>query len=638
MNIWLVVLVFLIIAVIIILLLWAFWPNVTGQSTSNGSNRTVTVGFLNQCDATYICGDNLTCSSGVCLKDVGQSCSLSTDCVSGSKCLGSTNNNQGVCSTAQSNVLNGPCPCTTAGLTCDLSNGLCKVSTGSSGCSSNLDCLSNAACINGLCTVRKQLGEVCLPGQCGVNLNCSGGDCTNGIMYCQPPNINSCELGAVCLVDGSPSCDSGLNCVSSGNNFTCQIGNEGWAAPCDADSPCITGLYCDGNLGCIFQQPPNDCSGNQGCPAGQTCSIGGECTVNTGSMCTVDDNCTNGTCNQGMSSIYIWDVGTLQWKIYANTPRPGVQFKRISATTSLNSDRLWGLEYSSQPGKGGLWRLVNARTGTWVKVRNCTTKRVTVLNNIQTTTVETIISIASDLRNIYVLVQTTVTTDTNSNSTSWGIYKVGVTSTGSMLTPVSNATPPQFDGMDIVNIVDFDVNAGEDILVVGGIDMNVDQNTVYSLADGETSFIEVDIMDRPDSIQQARFYYVDPSITTQIQQQLGLTTPIVNAADIAYVSGDSVNNQLLQFTGPLSNQSEYPIGGPDNYQIIDFSLSNFNDSGSFSNIDSLWIVAPNPSSLNTGFYQILQGTQYSIPGYVGQQSLLLATDNATYCQSSGVCN
>lgn len=643
MNVWIVVLIFVIIAVIIILILWAFWPSVTGQKVS-GSSRTITTGFLGSCGGNVICESDLTCVSGVCLKDNGQPCFTSSDCAPPSNCLGATSLSPGVCSTAESGTLNGPCPCTNdLNLTCDNSfgtgNGVCKISTGSSGCGTNNDCLGTAVCITGVCQPRKLLGEKCVPGQCVSNSVCNVGDCTSDSQgYCQPVNVQTCDVGAFCNIYDMPGCNKGLMCDTTTN--TCQSGTVGFNGACDDDSNfCISGLYCNNNGNCVFQQPPNDCSGNQGCPAGQKC-INGECAVNTGDMCEVNNNCNSTTCNSGLSNISVWNVNTLNWDHYATNPMAGIKFNRITATTSISVDTLWGLDFSNRPTMGGLWKLVNPLAGHWIKTFDGTTRNVVTdsMNDTQTTTIGTIISIATDRSNIYVLIKITVdimdmsNSDNDTTTTSWGIFKVGLNSSNqAIFTPVTNANPPQVGSDDIVNIVDFDVNAGGDILVVGNTDLsNVTDNEIYSLPSGDTSFAEVQIDDKPDSFKQVRFYYVENATGSSI----------VNSMDVAYVSGDDPNNEQLQFSGVLESVI-YPVGKKNNYTIIDFGLSDLTaniTSISPINIDSLWLIAPNPSSRDTGFYQILGGPQFSIPGYVGDQSLLLVTNNRTYSQSSGVCN
>ena len=640
MNIWIVVLVFIVIAIVIVLLLWAFWPQVTSR-TNNQSSRRVTVGFLQTCGGNLVCDDNLTCVGGVCKRNEGGECRANTDCVPPANCLGQNVIGVGVCSTAQSNVLNGPCPCTDNNLTCDnsigIGNGVCKISTGSPGCASNLDCLNEAVCITGICKMRKQAGEPCVMGECANNLVCSSGDCTNGQSYCQPSNISSCEVGATCNPDGMPGCNSGLMCDT--NNLTCQTGTVGFNGACDDDSSfCISGLVCNDNGSCVFQQPPNDCSGNQGCPGGQTCS-NGSCIVNTGDMCANDNNCISNTCNEATSAIYVWNVDTLNWNHYVNNPSNGVQFERITATSSLTNDILWGLDFSTNPTQGGLYKLINVRTGTWIKTYDGTTRKVSanVMNNRQTTTTSTIYSIATDRSNIYALVLTTIEvedlTDSDNNTTTeqWGVFTIGINDSNSAtFTSVPGANPPMVGSNLIINITDFDVNSEGDILLVGNTDSSNTSNTVYSKGSDANSFTEVPIDNRPNSFKQVRFYYVN-----NVSNRITLN----NTQDVAYVSGDEMGNELLRFNGPISSIS-FPINGKNNYNIIDFSISdivNFDSSFLVGNIDSIWMIATNPNSNSTGFYQIETGTQFSIPGYVGTQSLVLATNNQTYSQSTGVC-
>jgi hypothetical protein len=180
---------------------------------------------------------------------------------------------------------------------------------------------------------------------------------------------------------------------------------------------------------------------------------------------------------------------------------------------------------------------------------------------------------------------------------------------------------------EIINIVDFDVNTGGDILVVGNTSTATDTNAMYSLAKGATLFNLVPVDPQPNKIQEARFYY-----TSNASQ----SATIVNANNVGYVSADDPGNELLQFTGFISGVT-YPIGGTDNYTILDFSIKDYTDVVSASDVEA-WLIAPNPSSQNTGYYQILAGAQFNIPGYVGGRSLVYVTDTTTYTQSSGSCN
>jgi hypothetical protein len=373
------------------------------------------------------------------------------------------------------------------------------------------------------------------------------------------------------------------------------------------------------------------------------------CTVNTGDICEIDANCGSTICNSGISNIYIWDETILTWRHYVNNPMAGIKFKRITATTSGSNDTIWGLDYSDQPAMGGLWKLINPSTGHWIQTANGTTRSVMadVMNNTQTTTVQTIFSIATDRINVYALIQTTVDIMDMSNinndmtTTQWGVFTVGLNSSNqAVFTAVINTTPPRVGGTDIVNIIDFDVNTGRDILVVGNTNIsNTTTNTVYSLALGDNSFTEVPIDNRPSSFKQARFYYVIGTISM---------ITINNAQNVAYVSGNNPGNELIQFAGVIAMATSpisFPEGGNNNYTITDYNFSDINVGDITAsattadlNINQLWLIAPNPSSQNTGYYQIVGGPQFSIPGYVGNQSRLLVTNNQIYTQSNGVCN
>jgi hypothetical protein len=646
MNLWIVILIWLVIGAILILIIWTFWPrNSNNPPVNNGTSTTV--GFLQNCGGDLRCGPDLTCVSGVCLKEEGQPCTHANDCAPPAHCIGRTSTQPGVCSIEIPGTLGGPCPCNNDDrLTCDPITQLCKLGTGVSGCGVSSmgdldtqillkgDCLSSDVCINNICVARKTEGESCNVGQCDANLFCSIGDCSNHKGFCQVKGVETCTIGASCATDTQPGCNQGLFCNT--DTGLCEIGGSGLGDSCNTTTEfCINGLFCKDEI-CVFQDPPNDCSGGQGCPTGLSC-MDGQCVVNKGDMCEINSNCLSTSCNSGLSNIYTWNVGILQWELYSSNPNPGAQFKRIVATTSITNDILWGLDFSTSVGKGGLWKLIDAKNGRWVKTSNCTTRTVMVdsPNSTQITTLRTIISIATDRRNIYALIETNTTIlNLNNNQPremiDWSVFKVGLNSAcQATFTAVSGADPPQVGGDIIVNIIDFDVNMAGDILVVGTLDIIDSANTspadnaIYSLPQGDESFALVSIKDPPDRIGKARFYF-SPDATDSER--------IINSNNIGYVSFDDPNDELLQFTGTLANLS-LPFDGRNNYTILDFSIR---DYSTLTDIET-WMIAPDPSSLNTGYYQILGRSQFNIPGYVGRESLIYVTNNRIYSQSSGVC-
>lgn len=623
--------IFLVLAAILILLVWFLWPQ-SDSSDCSSSRYTTTVGFLQTCGGDLRCGPNLTCVSGICLKEAGESCTNANDCAPPARCLGRTLTSPGVCSIETPGILNGPCPCTNDDrLTCDTLSGVCKLGTGVSGCGTVLseNCLPSDVCVNNVCVARKVQGEACTIGQCASNLVCSFGDCTDQQGYCQAVGVDSCTLGAACTTNGTPGCDQGLFC--NADTGMCELGGSGFGGSCnDTTEFCVSGLFCQDEI-CVFQDPPSDCSGGQGCPAGLTC-LDGQCVSNQGQMCEINSNCLSGSCNSGLSNIYTWNSSTLRWDLYSNNPNPAVRFKRIAATTSISNDILWGLEFSSAIGQGGLWKLIDAKTGRWVKTSNCTTRTTSVDtdSSTKTTNIRTIISIASDRRNIYALMETnTVVLDLTNNqpteTVDWSVYKVGLNSAcQATFSPVSGANPPQVEDDTIVNILDFDVNTSGDILVVGTTDMaEIGTNAIYSMAQADDSFSLIPITDAPDKIGQARFYYSTDGSGSE---------SITNSINTGYVSFDNPNDELLQFTGNLANLT-LPFDGRNDYTVLDFS---FRDYSTLTDLET-WMIAPDPSSLNTGYYQIVGRSQFNIPGYVGRRSLVYITNNRVYSQSSGVC-
>ncbi len=368
-EIWIVICIFIFITIILGLILWLFWPRITGTEGPTDSTQITKVGFLRACGGTLQCQENLSCQSGVCLKNDGQSCTISTDCIS-NQCVGASGTNPGICSSQATGGLNGPSPC--EGDLAPNDAGVCKGMDGFVGCAvvtgsqSNLEdvngnCLSGL-CLNNVCQPLRNLGQSCQAGQCEEGLTCSLG-------FCQMTGTNTSQEGAFCVLGGEPGCQVPLSCSIDTN--TCVGGTEPLGGSCnESDTFCQEGLICLNDI-CSYPIPPGDCSRSQSCSNGYTCS-NNQCLGQSGAICAVGLQCLSGSCSKNQLAIFRWEnqlvsasVG-IGWSKVVDLPE-NLIFSRFLATTSGTKDTFWGLDFSDQPGGGGLYLLSNPAGGTCIR-------------------------------------------------------------------------------------------------------------------------------------------------------------------------------------------------------------------------------------------------------------------------------
>nr|QBK90985.1 MAG: transmembrane protein [Pithovirus LCPAC201] len=637
-EIWIVICVFIVIAIIIGLALWLFWPQITGTDGVTDSSQISNVGFLQACGGTLQCQSNLTCQGGVCLKNDDQSCTKSTDCIS-NQCVGVSEDKQGICSSRVTGGLNGPSPC--EGDLAPNDNGICKGTDGFVGCAVpsgsqpagkdiNDNCLSGL-CLNSICQPLKNLGQSCLTGQCQEGLTCSLG-------FCQITGINTSQEGAFCVPGGEPGCQVLLSCSVDTN--TCVGGTEPLGGSCNgSDTFCQEGLICLNDV-CSYPVPPGDCSTSQSCSNGYTCS-NNKCLGQSGAICSVGSQCLSGSCSKNQLAIFKWNnqpVSTLVgigWSKVVDLPG-GITFSRFVATTSGSMDTFWGLDFSDQPGQGGLYLLSNPTRGSWIKTISGTTQNISFDGQIQTTRTETILTISTDQSQIFALIKIT-TTSVNTQSQvanvtmEWAIKRVELdVSNSANLISIPNFDPPRTINNDLIEIIDFDINIVGDVVLIGSTNLGQNSNQIYSKGMGVNFFSQVSIPSSIQKIALVRFYFLAPNPNSA---KLGVV--IDNSINIGYVTNtDSLKQQLL-FTGTLIGNI-YPSNSRTvDYDIIDVSIGQM-DSISTSNIWLSVIGKDNPVT-ETSYLEVLEGKDFQIPGYIGMNSLLYTSPNFTYTQSEGIC-
>jgi len=254
------------------------------------------------------CTGATSCSSaGACKRNLGQSCSLGTDCASGFCVDGYC------CNTACS----GGCD------ECSSSPGTCKiVAQGSGGtspacgayvcngslascptnCGRDDDCATGYYCsAAGTCLARKAQGSTCNIAS-GADCRtagcraCSSGNCIDG--YCCDSlcsgSCNACNGAALgwssavngtCAIApvayaGSPACGA----------YACDGASASCATACTSDAQCGSGSYCNAAGACVAQKTQG-----MGCNLASDCKVSGSCRACSTGNC-VDGYCCNTAC------------------------------------------------------------------------------------------------------------------------------------------------------------------------------------------------------------------------------------------------------------------------------------------------------------------------------------------------------
>lgn len=278
------------------------------------------------CTTDGDCDGNYQCDTfwGECKIKLGENCIKSSDCVSNGYCAGKC-----VDRSVEPNYLSGetgdPCPCKLGGVYICTSNETRKcLLSADQPCADDEDCFSGL-CDNNLCADSIPIGQ-----PCDEKAQCSSGNCdTEGIpQVCQPPNINSGDLGAYCNTTSGPGCgenrcqdnicvkpDSGLM-LGCGGNSGCPGMMICYSTPqidCSTDPCGYTGQLAEcesinnGSCLCLFntstdqgsdKKPQPNVSVQGNCISGQTVSEG-NCLSDSGQSCSQNAECSSGACDSG---------------------------------------------------------------------------------------------------------------------------------------------------------------------------------------------------------------------------------------------------------------------------------------------------------------------------------------------------
>ena len=296
------ILLFIVIFVLIgiVALAYSFSSRNTVPTTSVDINQgdLYNICFQNQCTGNLSC-DGIT---GICKKNIGSTCSSSSDCAYPAYC-------SGVCVTGDHGKLNQNCPCD-SNLTCVKSSSkyVCKLNGGQT-CSSSSDCAS-LSCVNNICQTGFPKGYPCNNNsQCIIGDICSNGFCQNS----QTPTGtvgSSCTTGCTNISGATCGNNQICKCTTSNSPGICVIADNGIYDNCNVDKLCSqfmncyapNGNLCGNNVGCICSTPyedPNKVAIS--CINGMTESMG-QCYNNAGLGCDLTLQCA-GSCTDNNPSL-----------------------------------------------------------------------------------------------------------------------------------------------------------------------------------------------------------------------------------------------------------------------------------------------------------------------------------------------
>jgi hypothetical protein len=258
------------------------------------------------CDTGLVCISATPGNTGFCIKDLGTACSTIFECVPEAIVC------NGFCSSTGRSGLNVTCSTTAncdLGLVCDTSLLVCKEDVGSScvtsaDCATDTFCAATAAAVNSssgtntVCQNKAALNQPCIfisgESTCVQGYDCSTSNPNPTVPttviyphFCQPPNIATGTIGALCYLwkqpDAPPVTDGGLY--------------EFISSPTEVGS-FIPVPICNSNLQCNFVRDLDGLADNPSLPGYGTCAgistWNGPCDTNSG--CQTPQVCIQNTC------------------------------------------------------------------------------------------------------------------------------------------------------------------------------------------------------------------------------------------------------------------------------------------------------------------------------------------------------
>lgn len=247
------------------------------------------------CDDGDACTENDTCTANVC---VGGS---ALDCDDGNECTNDSCNSQTGCAHTNNTASCDDDDACTENDAC--SGGECGGSTIS--CNDDNECTNDSCDSETGCVYTNNTASCDDGNACTENDACSEGECAGGsALDCDDDNActnDSCNSSSGCVhTNNTASCDDGNACTSGD---TCSGGSctPGGAVTCDDANAC-TNDSCDPSMGCVFTPNTASCDDGSVCTMGDVCS-GGTCTGNP-ITCSDGNECTDDSCDPEEGCVY----------------------------------------------------------------------------------------------------------------------------------------------------------------------------------------------------------------------------------------------------------------------------------------------------------------------------------------------
>jgi len=620
---WTVALIFVFIAVMVGLLIWALWGDITG---TNDPPNPVTpsdqkAGFNDPCNTVISCESGLTCSAGLCKRDIGQPCFKLSDCVpNATVCNGVEGTTPGTCHTGPVGGLNQPGPCDD-GLT-ENSDGICKYDEGIK-CNHDGDCLSNVCSdLLGIhiCAPQKDVGEACEPGQCQNSLNCSRG-------FCQEFGIVTGTQNAYCTIDTTtegPFCDINHGCIryegTSSVEHRCQPRTQNHLDTCANGSTedvtgsnggkyslCKAGLECHPTLNvCLLSTPFTDCSGDGICPYGYVCSDS-KCVGKDEQVCQIDSHCKSGSCSEKGIFKFVDNTHSNNIPTWAldNNTQPDF-FKRhergkIGAPDENKQGDFYGLitKDMESTAESGLHRKVH---GSWCLVQQGISIKYKRGARITKELTDFNISPYGRLHTV----QQVVSKGSATHYTI-GILKIQGDGSGKIKTLIPKVMS---SGKLLKNLESIHVNHRGTIGVVADDLDNTEYRSIYVAKKGSVNFTKFSLPMSVKKVSIFRWYNT-------------------NDKDLAYV--DATNeSQHIKLTGTLDGQSyptrEIPNAWNEPTSLKITSLAPVRPSCDIHKIDDFQMFFGgkelNDCDNDSHLYQVKDNLDFIIPGYGGDENFL----------------
>jgi hypothetical protein len=479
---------------------------------------------------------------------------------------------------------------------------------------------------------------------CSTDADCRSQNCSSN--FCQGHNLITGQDMAFCRIDGSgPNCGDRFKCIAS----QCKpIGGDLFDL-CQKNSDCKPFFICSTGLGsdneeslCIFKDDPNSCVDGT-CSGGYQCS-GSQCQGVQGAPCMLDDQCINSCSTQ---SITKWVDGA--WSTYADLP-PEIKFNKMTAVTRAGNDDIWGLDLNR-----GLyyWKHDNPAQS-WIQMVDSKFKRRIEYDGDKEEKRLRIIDMAVTDQNTVYLVYKAISEDRRCEdcyAPIYPIYRLNMlsamesgTSMRERLIPFNTSSGVQWvenSGSTFSKIISIDaiLHNGQLIMMIYGSDRPDDNNFTFSLVGSESAF-QYSGPKTGDGFNDNNLikFVSAPDLTAEKQSRL------YNYVESATDSLETGPNRIA-INGRYPGTKEYGDQTipriRSNFRIHDYASIREMLTGEEKEVIKTYLIASNVRNRTTNLYMSPDsaiGIMYTLPGYVGMESLVTVTNKALYLYSPGTCN